>query len=201
MTGDGVLNELMTLLGLKEIEAKDVDSFEEEGDEFSDEEDIAEERRRSSLGLGRRESIESNWLVNPPDGIDITRRWRLDDASPKSPKLIRPEMIHSLSGFSPRNAKTKRLESRPGCYWSEPDEKGFRIRGPTYLMDKVKIPVSKPIFHLLDCDLFDLPQPTNHLAPYLNERIHALWKDSALSIQGKQPYTVIIQLQVPGPPW
>ena len=117
------------------------------------------------------------------------RRWPV--------KPLKTTEIHEFSGYSPRDPTTRRLVGRQGAYWSEPDATGLKIRGPTYLMDKVKIPVGKPLFFLLDCDLFDLPKQTDHVGRYLKHRISSLWSD-----YGKpKGYTVIIQLQVPGPPW
>lgn len=114
---------------------------------------------------------------------------------------LKPSEIHEFSGPAPRDAKSRRLTARPGAYWSEPDASGFKIRGPTYLMDKVKIPVGKPLFFLLDCDLFDLPKQTDHVGRFLTKRIDALWKESGRLPANGNHYTVIIQLQVPGPPW
>lgn len=104
------------------------------------------------------------------------------------------EEVHVAAGTPIRNANGK-LSVRPGAYWSEPDASGFRVRGPTYLMDKVKVGSPEPVFHLLDCDLFDLPAPTPHLVRHLKPRIDALWKE-----QNMKGYTFVVQLQVPGPP-
>mmetsp|Transcript_2590 Transcript_2590/g.8062 ORF Transcript_2590/g.8062 Transcript_2590/m.8062 type:complete len:382 (+) Transcript_2590:65-1210(+) len=105
--------------------------------------------------------------------------------------------VHEASGTPPLDAAS-RVATRPGAYWSEPDSSGFRVRGPSYLMDKVKIGSPEPVFFLLDCDLLDLPQPTAHLTRYLEPRIDALWRDRVPEAPDK--FTFVVQLQVPGPP-
>ena len=67
---------------------------------------------------------------------------------------------------------------RDGAYWSEPDPSGFKIRGPSYLMDKVKVPCGEALFKLLDCDLFDVDAPQPHMARHLGARMSALWAES-----------------------
>ncbi|KAK7253324.1 hypothetical protein SO694_00001375 [Aureococcus anophagefferens] len=97
---------------------------------------------------------------------------------------------------------SKRLLLRDGAYWSEPDPYGFKVRGPSYLMDKVKVPCGPALFHLLDCDLFDIDEPQPHMARHLKDRMAALWAESGLLVEGKRPYTMIVQLQVrPTPPF
>ena len=63
------------------------------------------------------------------------------------------------------------------------------------------MPVGDSVFKLLDCDLFDVDQPENHMARHLESRMAALWAESGLLVPGKRPFTWVIQLQVPGPPY
>lgn len=127
--------------------------------------------------------------------ISSCRRTRLDDGIKRPLNAVE---VHHAAGMPPRD-DMNRVTSRPGAYWSEPDSSGFRVRGPTYLMDKVKIGSPAPVFELLDCDLFDLPQPTSHLMRFLQPRIDALWRDRP-GVSPKRRYTFVVQLQVPGPP-
>ncbi|KAJ1454865.1 hypothetical protein M885DRAFT_521146 [Pelagophyceae sp. CCMP2097] len=90
-----------------------------------------------------------------------------------------------------------RLMPRAGCYWSEPDATGFKLRGPSYLMDKVKVACGPPLFRLLDCDLLELEQPKFHIAEHLTQRIGGL-VDASKAVD---PFVCVIQLQVPGPPF
>ncbi|KAJ8605868.1 hypothetical protein CTAYLR_000563 [Chrysophaeum taylorii] len=107
--------------------------------------------------------------------------------------------VHEYSGGAPR--ENNRLVWREGAYWSEPDHSGFRVRGATYLFDKIKIPSPAPQFQLLDCDLFDLPEPTTNLARFLGPRLEKLWVDYRRDVRVAVPFTFVVQLQVPGPPW
>lgn len=115
-------------------------------------------------------------------------------------KLL-PKDLSGAAGHAVRDPKTKRLQLRDGAYWSECDPSGFKIRGPSYLMDKVKVPVGEALFKLLDCDLFDVEKPQPHIARHLEARMAALWAESGLLVEGKRPFTWIVQLQVPGPPY
>ena len=75
------------------------------------------------------------------------------------------------------------------------------VRGPNYLVDRVKIKCGEPLFHLLDCDLFDVDAPENHMGRHLGARMEQLWRESGLLEPDKKPFTWLIQLQVPGPPY
>lgn len=134
-------------------------------------------------------------VVEPPQEEELPRtpspRVASQRAVPQRP--LKPNELMSAAGQPTR--VNNRLVNRPGAYWSEP-EPVFKVRGPSYLMDKVKIMSPKPVFQLLDCDLFELPAPTTHLARHLQHRISGLWSE----LPTKNPYTFVIQLQVPGPP-
>ena len=138
---------------------------------------------------------------------------------------------------------------------------GFKVRGPSYLMDKMKVPCGDSVFKLsththththtqrsrrvqgasvffleqkskaknpsqkslgkrtarllskkkpralslslsclrLDCDLLEVPAHTNHLARHVKDRLSSLW--APLKEEGKEHFTFIVVLQVPGPPF
>lgn len=57
--------------------------------------------------------------------------------------------LHGLSGYG---SPLPQFPSNGTC-WSRPDEANFRVRGPNYKQDKVKVP-SKPGFDLRGVDLF-----------------------------------------------
>eukprot|EP00635_Sarcinochrysidales_sp_CCMP3193_P007741 CAMPEP_0118914004 /NCGR_PEP_ID=MMETSP1166-20130328/14548_1 /TAXON_ID=1104430 /ORGANISM="Chrysoreinhardia sp, Strain CCMP3193" /LENGTH=433 /DNA_ID=CAMNT_0006853569 /DNA_START=71 /DNA_END=1372 /DNA_ORIENTATION=- len=221
-TGSTFWQDLCEVAGLSEVEVTlptrerkasvvrgRFDETEHQQQEHDDDVVTAEEEDESAFitaGAG----LPGGDLVAPTKASSqksYRRRW-----PKKSEARAKPREIHGLCGPAPRDLSSRRLLGRPGAYWSEPDAAGLKIRGPTYLMDKVKVAVGKPLFFLLDCDLFDLPQQTDHVARYLSERMAALWKDYAGGGPGgggpgttttpQTPrYTVIIQLQVPGPPW
>mmetsp|Transcript_26076 Transcript_26076/g.78269 ORF Transcript_26076/g.78269 Transcript_26076/m.78269 type:complete len:391 (-) Transcript_26076:44-1216(-) len=113
-----------------------------------------------------------------------------------------PDDVASAAGPAVRDARSRRLLLRDGAYWcGSPDASDFKVRGGSYLMDKVKVHVGEPVFKLLDCDLFDVDKPEDHMARHLGSRIAALWAESGLLIEGARPFTWVIQLQVPGPPY
>lgn len=51
-----------------------------------------------------------------------------------------------------------------GHCWSEPDASFFCVRGPTYLVDKVKLPSQASLFPLAAVDLFLTDVPQQHVA-------------------------------------
>ena len=113
-----------------------------------------------------------------------------------------PSQLPSLAGKAVRCPRTKRLLLRDGAYWcGSPEASAFVVRGPNYLVDRVKIKCNEPLFHLLDCDLFDVDQPENHMGRHLGARMEQLWRESGLLEPDKKPFTWLIQLQVPGPPY
>mmetsp|Transcript_7663 Transcript_7663/g.24116 ORF Transcript_7663/g.24116 Transcript_7663/m.24116 type:complete len:444 (-) Transcript_7663:110-1441(-) len=115
---------------------------------------------------------------------------------------LKPEDLAAAAGPAVRDPATHRLLLRDGAYWcGSPDAGAFKVRGENYLMDRVKVPVGDSVFKLLDCDLFDVDQPENHMARHLESRMAALWAESGLLVPSKRPFTWVIQLQVPGPPY
>jgi len=179
----GILREVLDVTGMAEIEQP----VEETPPAFLQEETVPEPCEEA------------------PREVAYRRRWPTSSGTSSSGTTtkkmsLKAWEIHEYSGPAPRD-KSGRLRGRAGAYWSEPDQSGFKIRGPTYLMDKVKVPVGKPLFCLLDCDLFELPKQTNNLAKHLTPRIDALWRDHSPQTRRDQTFTIVIQLQVPGPPW
>ncbi|KAK2077069.1 hypothetical protein QBZ16_004702 [Prototheca wickerhamii] len=55
----------------------------------------------------------------------------------------------------------------PRKYWSSPDDAGFKVRGPTYLADRKKIPAGGPLFELVAVDLIELEEPMLHVCRHL----------------------------------
>ena len=114
----------------------------------------------------------------------------------------KPADVADLAGKAVRCPKTGRLLLRDGAYWhGSPQASAYVIRGPNYLVDRVKVKAKEPLFHLLDCDLFDVEKPENHIGRHLGARMASLWRDSGLLEPDKKPFMWLIQLQVPGPPY
>ncbi|MEW5301210.1 MAG: hypothetical protein WDW36_004084 [Sanguina aurantia] len=82
------------------------------------------------------------------------------------------------------------LEKR---FWSDTHTPGndapFKVRGPTYLKDRKKIPAGEPQFILASMDMVELPGPVEHVARF----IPAVRQSGA-------PFSLIIHLIIPGTP-
>ncbi|KAL3141693.1 hypothetical protein ABBQ32_004380 [Trebouxia sp. C0010 RCD-2024] len=75
-------------------------------------------------------------------------------------------------------------------YWSCPGAAGYKVRSQTYLKDKKKMEADEPVFGLASVDLVEVEAPTWHIAEHLPSI-----RDS------KAPFTFVVQLMVPGPPF
>ena len=57
----------------------------------------------------------------------------------------KPAQLPSLAGKAVRCPRTKRLLLRDGAYWcGSPEASAFVVRGPNYLVDRVKIKCGEP---------------------------------------------------------
>lgn len=83
----------------------------------------------------------------------------------------------------------------PNTMWSEPDASPFKVRGQTYLDDKVKISSPPALFKLIAMDLYDVSEATPNIAAHPNNRV-ALAK-----ARGEDNYTFVFNIMVPGPPF
>ncbi|KAK9823769.1 hypothetical protein WJX72_005371 [[Myrmecia] bisecta] len=75
-------------------------------------------------------------------------------------------------------------------YWSCPGAAGYKVRGVNYLKDKKKADAEEPVFGLASVDLVDTDAPTFHIAQHLPSIRNS-----------KAPFTFVVQLMVPGPPY
>ncbi|CAG9460131.1 unnamed protein product [Pedinophyceae sp. YPF-701] len=57
--------------------------------------------------------------------------------------------------------------SCPHEMWSSPESLPWRVRGANYLRDKKKYPAGQSMFELVCVDVFECPQPTQHVARFL----------------------------------
>ena len=74
-------------------------------------------------------------------------------------------------------------------YWSSGSVQGLKVRGKTYLDDRVKVPASASKFKIHRVDLFEFPAPCEHVAQSM---------DYVQSMPDEFFY--IVQLMVPGAP-
>lgn len=75
------------------------------------------------------------------------------------------------------------------AYWMCPGSADFKVRGPSYLKDRKKIPATEPMFELHSVDLVKVKQPTTHIARFLNSVQHC-----------PSAFAFVMQIMVPGPP-
>jgi hypothetical protein len=74
----------------------------------------------------------------------------------------------------------------PKQYWSSPGDGGFKLRGPTYLTDRKKVPAQPPMFELVAADLVSLEDHMFDIARYLPSVKHS-----------PAPFLFCVQLMVP----
>lgn len=84
------------------------------------------------------------------------------------------------------NGLNSHLDSK---FWSSASAAGLKIRGKTYLEDKIKIKAEEPMMDLFRVDLFEFPSPCEHVAQSMD-----YVKDNP------DKFFYIVQLMVPGPP-
>jgi len=75
-------------------------------------------------------------------------------------------------------------------FWSNPGSAGFKVRGANYLTDRAKIPAAEPRFKLDWVYVLKLKEPTPNVSRFL----------PALR-SGKNDFTFVIQVMIPGPPY
>eukprot|EP00891_Asterochloris_glomerata_P006240 jgi/Astpho2/6240/fgenesh1_pg.00088_%23_51_t len=154
--------------------------------------------RSPSMFVQARSSTEAGKGHPAPAGISV--RATAGTASPAAPAggtaaegaALKPAGGTPSAGPAPAGG-AENLWPRGTCaqrYWSCPGAAGYKIRGPTYLRDKKKVMAEEPVFGLASVDLVELDAPTLHVAQHLPSI-----KNS------KAPFTFVLQLMVPGPPY
>jgi hypothetical protein len=79
--------------------------------------------------------------------------------------------------------------------WGYSDASSFRVRGPTYLQDKVKTPSLPSLFKLEAIDIFETPDVTHNIAANPKNRV-------ALAQQrGEKFWSFVFNIMIPGPPF
>lgn len=79
--------------------------------------------------------------------------------------------------------------------WSDIDASTFRVRGPTYTVDKVKTASAPSLFKLLAVDCFEVNEPTQNIAAHPRNRV-ALAHE-----RGEKTWVFVMNIMVPGPPF
>lgn len=79
--------------------------------------------------------------------------------------------------------------------WGYADASTFRVRGPTYLQDKVKTQSSPALFKLEAIDIFEVPEATHNISANPKNRV-------ALAQQrGEKFWSFVFNIMIPGPPF
>lgn len=90
--------------------------------------------------------------------------------------------------------------SLPTKFWSEPDAKGFLIRGPQYLSTRGKRPSARQVLRLVSTELYHAKEPVEHIGlssftgPGFDKSV------SPTGTSHDQPPLLIINFQIPGTP-
>jgi hypothetical protein len=83
----------------------------------------------------------------------------------------------------------------PSEMWSDIDASNFRVRGPTYIVDKVKAVSAPSLFKLLAIDVFEVPEPTQHICSHPKNRVKLAME------RGEPTWVFVMNIMVPGPPY
>lgn len=95
----------------------------------------------------------------------------------------------------PKSMKNTPPPTIPPEMWGEPDASTFRIRGKTYVQDKVKENSRPALFKLLACDLYETEGNIRNIASHPKNRVF-----QALQ-RGEDTWVFVVQIMVPGPPF
>ena len=95
----------------------------------------------------------------------------------------------------------------PADKWAEPDANSFRVRGPSYKIDNLKINAGRSIGRLVAADVVWSETPLyNGFSVHPGERIQlALQKEQLLQSKGRKsnmpPFVFVVTIVLPGPPY
>ena len=83
----------------------------------------------------------------------------------------------------------------PVEYYTEPDPRGFRVRGANYMDDRVKVTSSPYLFRLICCDLFEVPGPTTSICSHPRNRVYRALQ------RNEDVWVFAVNIMIPGPPY
>lgn len=100
---------------------------------------------------------------------------------------------------SPRPVTAGTLSTTPAptlsrSAWTTADASSFKLRGRSYLVDKVKAPSAPTLFPLLAVDLFTTPPHTFNIAAHPRNRVHLARQ------RGDPSWVIVLHIIIPGPP-
>ena len=91
--------------------------------------------------------------------------------------------------------------------WAEPDANSFKVRGPAYKQDRVKVNAGTSIGQLIAVDVVLVDKPIySGMSTHPNERIQlALERERIMKENGKKsdapPFIFVVNIILPGPPF
>eukprot|EP00898_Chlorokybus_atmophyticus_P005275 jgi/Chlat1/5749/Chrsp38S00432 len=80
-------------------------------------------------------------------------------------------------------------------HWDEPDVTALKVRGMTYLQDRLKMNATEAKFALVGVDLFVLDRPMEHIASH-PESVYARSRNN--NSNSTLPFTFVVQIMVTG---
>ena len=83
----------------------------------------------------------------------------------------------------------------PPQQWSEPEATTFKVRGPSYLKDKKKVPSEPGVFKLLAIDIMETPDNIQHVASQPSSRV------AKMKARGDSRFIFVFNFMIPGPPF
>ena len=89
-------------------------------------------------------------------------------------------------------------------YWCEGHAEDFKVRGPTYLEDHVKMTSGPNMFHLVGCDLFELDRPADHICAHPDNVVYKMnkaWMENGSKESERPPFIFCVNIILPGPPF
>ena len=79
--------------------------------------------------------------------------------------------------------------------WSDINAATFKVRGPTYNVDKVKAISAPALFKMIGIDLYEVPEPTQNVCAHPRNRVN-------LALQrGEKTWVFVMNIMIPGPPF
>eukprot|EP00472_Partenskyella_glossopodia_P011432 CAMPEP_0197526726 /NCGR_PEP_ID=MMETSP1318-20131121/19110_1 /TAXON_ID=552666 /ORGANISM="Partenskyella glossopodia, Strain RCC365" /LENGTH=710 /DNA_ID=CAMNT_0043081037 /DNA_START=346 /DNA_END=2478 /DNA_ORIENTATION=+ len=91
-------------------------------------------------------------------------------------------------------------ETDPKDCWSQPDSKTFKVRGPGYMTDGIKVLSKESRFETVVCEMCSVGEKVDHIAGYKHSAIHRLRREYKYP-KDAHPFPInflIIQFQLPG---
>ena len=96
-----------------------------------------------------------------------------------------PNVTHAVSSitfvarmticvYTPGSLSNIPAPTLPVEMWTDIDARTFRVRGETYMLDKVKTPSAPAMFKLAAVDVFECPEPTQNVCAHPRNRVRSL---------------------------